>query len=70
MRFMLMESELTEVDIPGASLEGRTPEALKIAELKFWLHCHKGSKLSKLKTKSDYMQRFVAPEAVHLLIHL
>ena len=35
MRFISLASELTEADIPGASLEGRAPEALKIAELKF-----------------------------------
>ena len=35
-----MASQLMEADIPGASLEGQAPESLKIAELKFWLHCH------------------------------
>ena len=54
-----MDSELTKVDIPGASLEGRAPEALKIAELKFWLRCCGAMGLSKLKTKSDYVQRLV-----------
>ena len=58
-----MVSELTEADIPGASLEGQAPEALKIAELKFWLRCRGASGLSKLKTKSDYVQQFVVPEA-------
>jgi len=55
------QSELTEADIPGASLKGRVPEALKISELKFWLRCRHGgaSGLTKLKTKSDYVQRFV-----------
>ena len=51
-----MASELTEADIPGASLEGRAPEVLNIAELKFWLLCHGATGLSKLKTKADYMQ--------------
>ena len=32
-------SILSEKDIPGASLDGRKPENLKIAELKFWLAC-------------------------------
>ena len=54
-----MASKLTEADIPGASLEGRTPESLKIGELKFWLCCCGVSGLSKLKTKRDYVQRFV-----------
>ena len=58
-----MVLELTEADIPGASLEGQAPEALKIAELKFWLRCCGASGLSKLKTKSDYVQQFVVPEA-------
>ena len=52
-------SKLTEADIPGASLEGRAPEALKIAELKLWLRIRGATGLSKLKTKSDYVQRFV-----------
>ena len=60
MRFISMASELTEADIPGASLEGRAPEArLKIAELKFWLRCRGASGLSKLKTKSDYWRATV-----------
>ena len=46
-----MASKLKEADIPGASLEGRAPEALKIAELKFWLRCRGANGLSKLKTK-------------------
>ena len=54
-----MASELKEADIPGASLGGRTPEALNIAELRFWLRCRGASGLSKLKTKSDYVQRLV-----------
>ena len=30
---------LSEADVPGASLNGRRPEALKVAELKLWLAC-------------------------------
>ena len=26
-------------DVPGASLNGRKPESLKVAELKYWLTC-------------------------------
>jgi len=48
-----MEVQLTEADIPGASLGKRPPGALKIAELKFWLHCRGASGLAKLKTKSN-----------------
>ena len=32
-------SILSEKDIPGASLDGRKPENLKVAELKCWLVC-------------------------------
>ena len=31
--------ELTEEDIPGASLAGRIPSKLKMDELRFWLKC-------------------------------
>ena len=34
---------LTEDDIPGASLQNRKPESLKIEELKRWLKCRGGS---------------------------
>ena len=64
-----MASKLTEADIPGASLEEWAPEALKIAESKFWLCCYRASGLSKLKMKSDYVQWFVVPEAIGILIY-
>ena len=48
--------ELTEADIPGASLGDCDPEKFKIAELKFWLHCHGATGLTKLKTKADYVR--------------
>ena len=44
--------ELTEADIPGASLGGRDPEKFKVAELKFWLRCRGATGLTKLKTKA------------------
>ena len=31
--------DLTEDDVPGASLNGRRPEQLKVPELKLWLAC-------------------------------
>ena len=40
---------LTENDIPGASLLGRKPKALKNSELKFWLKC-RGDTRKGLKT--------------------
>lgn len=62
----MMASELMKANIPGASLEGQTLEALKIEELTFWL-CYHGAiacKLSKLKMKSDYLQRFVLSDSL------
>ena len=52
-----MASNLTEADIPGAALGNRDPEALKVAELKFWLRCRGATGLSKLKTKADYVRQ-------------
>ena len=52
-----MASNLTEADIPGAALGNRDPEALKVAELKFWLRCRGSTGLSKLKTKADYVRQ-------------
>ena len=52
-----MAEELTEADIPGASLGNRKPEALKVVELKFWLRCRGAKGLSKLKTKADCVQQ-------------
>lgn len=40
---------LTEDDIDGASLRGKTPNQLTIPELKRWLSCRKGAKLSGTK---------------------
>lgn len=40
---------LTEEDISGASLRGKIPSALTIPELKRWLSCRKGAKLSGTK---------------------
>ena len=40
---------LTEEDISGASLRGKIPNALTIPELKRWLSCRKGAKLSGTK---------------------
>ena len=34
-----MANNLTEVDIPGASLGDHNPESLNVKELKFWLRC-------------------------------
>ena len=49
---------LSEKDIPGASLDGRKPENLKIAELKFWLACRG----APLKGKNaDLVARYTTP---------
>ena len=68
MQFTLMASELTEMNIAGGSLERRAPEALNMVELKFWLGCRGARGLSKLKKKNDYMQWFIMPDAICMLI--
>jgi len=40
---------LSEDDIQGASLRGKTPRQLTIPELKRWFSCRKGAKLSGTK---------------------
>lgn len=50
---------LTEDDIPGASLAGRAPAALKNDELRFWPKC-RGDSLKGLKTKAALVKRLVA----------
>ena len=47
---------LTQDDIPGASLAGREPQALKCKELRFWLRC-RGDSLKGLKTKAALVKR-------------
>ena len=34
-----LEGSVREEDVPGASLNGRKPEQLKVPELKYWLAC-------------------------------
>ena len=46
---------LRESDIPGASLNGRKPEDLKVVELKRWLDCRAASTKGK---KADLISRF------------
>ena len=36
---ILVEGSVCEEDVPGASLNGRKPEQLKVPELKNWLAC-------------------------------
>ena len=52
-----MASNLTEADIPGASLGNRDPNTLKVVEFKFWLRCQGATGLSKLKTKADCVRQ-------------
>ena len=56
-----MASELTEADIPDASLGGRTPEALKIAELSFGFVVVEPADLylSLKQRVTQYVQRLV-----------
>ena len=39
----LVSTKLQEKDIPGASLNGRDPNSLKVPELKRWLICRGAS---------------------------
>ena len=64
-----MASKLTEMNNAGGYLEEQAPEALKMAELKFWLGCCGARGLYKLKKKNDYVQWFIMPEAICMLIH-
>ena len=48
---------LREQDVPGASLNGRTPSSLKIPELKRWLLCRNASTRGK---KGDLVLRYVS----------
>ena len=52
-----MNDNLTEADIPGASLEDRQPNQLTVTELKFWLRCRE-VKVTKLKTKAELVSRY------------
>ena len=56
---MAASRALTEDDIPGASLRGRSPATLKNEELRFWLKC-RGDKLKGLKTKAQLAKRLDA----------
>ena len=47
---------LREDDIPGAALNGRKPEQLKIPELKLWLACRGAPTKGK---KADLIERQV-----------
>ncbi len=47
---------LSESDIPGASLQGRPPAQLKVDELRFWLKC-RGDSCKGLKTKAQLVKR-------------
>jgi len=53
---MAASRALTEDDIPGASLAGRSPATLKNEELRFWLKC-RGDSLKGLKTKALLVKR-------------
>ena len=45
---------LSEADVPGASLNGRKPEQLKISELKLWLACRRAPTKGR---KADLVER-------------
>jgi len=47
---------LSEAEVPGASLNGRKPEELKIPELRLWLTCRQVPTKGK---KTDLVERSV-----------
>ena len=47
---------LTEEDVPGASLKGRSPDSLTVPELKRWLACRGARRHGR---KPELIQRFV-----------
>jgi len=47
----LMAFKLTEMDIPGTSLQGQAPEGLKIAELKFLVALSWGYRVVQVENK-------------------
>ena len=53
-----LSQSLTEEDIPGASLQGRNPTALKTDELRFWLKC-RGDPAKGLKTQVQLRRKQV-----------
>ena len=53
---MAASRALTEDDIPGASLQGRSPTTLQNEEIRFWLKC-RGDTLKGLKTKAQLVKR-------------
>ena len=71
-----VEVELTEDDIPGASLGIRKPHELKVPELKRWLACRgasrSGKKAALIERVNDYIRsgsakRLVDPDReIHL----
>ena len=49
-------SFLVEEDVPGSSLNGRTPSELKAKELQFWLKC-RGDSFKSSWTKCQLVKR-------------
>ena len=48
------EGDICDEDFPGASLNGRRPEDLKVPELKYWLECRRAPTKGK---KADLVAR-------------
>ena len=51
---MLPRRVVSEIDVPGASVQGRDPSQLKVPELKRWLRCRAASTRS---LKADLVGR-------------
>ena len=50
------EEFLSEMDVPGASLNGKEVSSLKIPELKRWLQCRRAPTMGK---KADLVARLI-----------
>ena len=50
------EEFVSEMDVPGASLNGREVSSLKIPELKRWLQCRRAPTMGK---KADLVARLI-----------
>jgi len=57
---------LRERDIPGASLDGKKPRKLNVAQLKRWLACRGVPTSGK---KPQLIERLIAKKCLLLLLH-
>ena len=55
---MATSKQLTEEEVPGASLNHRDPSTLKVPELQRWLQCRNATTRGK---KADLVLRYNVP---------